>query len=95
MYKLIRATAIVVFSVTTAVWVYALTQHTFLLKEFWIYVGIFLVPGIAVCLSLWLMRLRKWWWKLIGTIFMIATGFFRPAQGQNLAGLVVRPCRAF
>ena len=75
MTKAIKRTALVVFTISTGVWVYALTQHTFLMREVWLYVGIFLVPGLAICLSLWLMKLKGWGWKLIGTIFMIASLF--------------------
>lgn len=71
MPKAVRITAIIVFAITAVVWAYALTQHTFLMREFWIYVGIFAVPGLAVCISLWLTLLKHWSWKLIGTICLL------------------------
>ncbi|HKJ17063.1 MAG TPA: hypothetical protein VJ984_06935 [Xanthomonadales bacterium] len=68
---MIRKTAIVVFVVSAIVWVYALTQHTFLLDEIWLYVGFFLIPIAAICAALWFFRLRNGWWKLLGTLLLI------------------------
>ena len=73
MPKPVLISAGIVFAITAAIWAYALTRHTFLMREFWLYVGIFTVPGGAVFISLWLMLLRHWAWKLIGTLAMIAS----------------------
>jgi hypothetical protein len=73
--KALKRTALIVFSITAVVWAYSLTQHTFLKREFWLYAGLFLIPGLAICISLWLMLLKRWWWKLIGTLLMIASLF--------------------
>ncbi len=73
MRKPLAITALIVFGITAGVWAYALTQHRFLMKEFWIYVGIFLVPGLAILISLWLLLLKKWWWKLTGLVLLVAS----------------------
>lgn len=73
MRKVLRFTALAVFAVTTVVWAYALTQHRFLMREFWLYVGIFMIPGLAICFSVWLLMLKKWWWKLSGAILLIGS----------------------
>ncbi|MDX1556540.1 MAG: hypothetical protein R3212_10980 [Xanthomonadales bacterium] len=73
MPRALKYTALIVFGITAVVWAYALTQHRFLMREFWLYVGIFMIPGLAICFSLWLLMLKKWWWKLIGFVLLIGS----------------------
>lgn len=68
-------TATIVFAVTAAVWAYALTQHTFLMREFWLYAAIFLAPGLAVCFSLWVILRRHPALKVLGGLSMVASLF--------------------
>ena len=64
-------TAIPVYLTTTVVWIIGVSNHTFLASEFWLYVGIFLVPASLVCVSSWLIFHRNIWCRVAGLIMVL------------------------
>ena len=64
-------TVVTVFSITSAVWIYGVTHHRFLASEIGIYIGIFLIPGAAVCTSIWLLLRKRPWNRIAGAILLI------------------------
>jgi len=64
-------TAIPVFLTTTIVWIIGVSNHTFLAREFWLYVGIFLVPAMLVCGCSWLVFHGQRWRRAIGMIMLV------------------------
>lgn len=63
--------AAVVYLVTAVVWTIGVTNHRFLWSEFWIYVGIFLLPGGLVCLSAWLIFMERLWARFVGIVLVL------------------------
>ena len=63
--------AIPVFILTSMAWaIGASTQHL-LASEFWLYVGIFLLPALAVCTCSWLVFQKVLWEKVVGGILLL------------------------
>ena len=60
-----------VFAITSAVWIYAVSHHTFLANEIGIYIGIFLIPGAAVCTCTWLLFRKQLRSRITGGILLI------------------------
>lgn len=71
MPKSLIYSAVPVFLTTTIVWIFGVSNHTFLANEFWLYVGIYLIPAVLVCVCSWLIFNRKPWYRLIGLIAII------------------------
>jgi len=71
MPKSIPYTAIPVFLVTSFVWAVAVSRHTFLAREFWLYVGMFLLPALLVCVSSWLVFQKTLWLRIVGGILAL------------------------
>ncbi len=71
MPKSLIYTAIPVFLVTGIVWYIGVSNHTFLASEFWLYVGLFLVPASAVCGCAWLVSQPFLWRKAIGLVLIL------------------------
>ena len=63
--------ALPVFVLTSIVWIYGVSRHTFLASEIGIYVGIFLVPGAAVCTSIWLVFQERTWLRVTGALLVV------------------------
>ena len=64
-------TAILVFLATAVVWTISVSNHTFLAREFWLYVGIFLIPAMLVCGCSWLIFHGQRWRRAIGMIMLV------------------------
>ena len=62
--------ALPVFIATSAVWIYGVSRHTFLASEIGIYIGIFLIPGAAVCTSIWLIFQNRTWGRVVGLLLL-------------------------
>jgi len=62
--------AIPIFLTTAIVWAIGVSSHTFLAREFWLYVGIFLVPALLVCGCLWLIFHGQLWRRVTGLILV-------------------------
>ena len=60
-----------VFLVTGIVWIYGVSRHTFLASEIGIYVGMFLIPGAAVCTSFWLIFQKRTWLRVTGALLIV------------------------
>ena len=60
-----------VFLATSIVWIYGVSRHTFLASEIGIYVGMFLVPGAAVCTSIWLIFQKRTWGRVTGFLLLL------------------------
>lgn len=60
-----------VFIVTGIVWIYGVSRHTFLASEIGLYVGIFLIPGAAVCTSIWLIFQKRTWLRVTGALLVV------------------------
>lgn len=71
MPKSLVYTAIPVFLITTVAWTIGVLNHRFLASEFWLYVGIFLLPALAVCACSWLIFQNIIWRKAIGAILLL------------------------
>ena len=71
MPKSLSYTAIPIFGITTVVWVIGVSNHTFLASEFWIYVGMFLVPAGAICASAWLIFRDSLWQQALGVLALL------------------------
>lgn len=66
-----------IFAITSVVWIAGVSNHIFLLREFWIYVGIFLVPAASVCACIWLISRDPTWRRVLGFIVLIpSTGIW-------------------
>ena len=71
MPKSLLYSAVPVFLLTGAVWVYGVSRHTFLASEIGLYVGIFLIPGAAVCTSIWLIFQKRTWVRVTGALLVV------------------------
>lgn len=71
MPRSIALSALPVFAITSAVWIYGVTHHRFLANEIGIYVGIFLIPGAAICTSIWLLFRKQLWSRITGAILLL------------------------
>ncbi len=71
MPKSLTYTAMPVFLVTSAAWVIGLSTQRLLMSEVWLYVGIFLLPALAVCACSWLIFQNIIWRKAIGAILLL------------------------
>ena len=63
--------ALPVFIITTGVWVYGVTHHTFLAREIGIYIGLFLIPGAIVCTCCWLVFQQRTWGRILGALLLL------------------------
>jgi len=63
--------SILVFALTGIAWVSGVSNHTFLASEFWLYVGIFLVPASAVCACTWLVFRAVLWQRILGLVLLL------------------------
>lgn len=63
--------ALPVFLITSIVWIYGVSRHTFLVQEIGIYIGIFLIPGAAVCASVWLIVQQRTWAHVVGLLLIL------------------------
>ena len=70
--NLIRYSALFMLLVTTAIWVFALFQHTFIFNEIWLYLAMFLGPVLLILFSEWLVLQKSSWLKFFGVILLIA-----------------------
>lgn len=61
-------TAIVVLLVTSIAWIVGVSSHRFLWREFWLYVGIFLLPALMVIGSAWMIVQERLWLRVLGFI---------------------------
>ena len=64
-------TAILVFLTTAVVWIVGVSSHTFLVREFWLYAGFFLIPATLVCGCSWLIFHGQRWRRAIGMIMLV------------------------
>ena len=64
----VTITAIVVFIVTSVAWVVGVSNHMFLANEFWLYVGIFLLPALLVVGSSWMIFQERMWLRVVGVV---------------------------
>jgi len=71
MSKTIKYSAVILFVVTSATWVFALFKHTFLMRELGLYVMIFLIPIVLVLISEWVMNHRNVWRRFVGVLLLI------------------------
>jgi hypothetical protein len=71
MPKSLIYSAVPVFLATTIAWIIGVSNHTFLAKEFWLYVGIFLIPGLLVCGCSWLIFHSQLWRRILGLIILV------------------------
>ena len=69
--KSLIISAVPVFLITSAAWIYGVSRHTFLAQELGIYIGIFIVPGAAVCASIWLILQRRTWGRVAGLLLIV------------------------
>lgn len=60
-----------VFLLTSIAWILGLSRHTFLASEIGIYIGIFLIPGAAVCTCFWLIFQRRFWGRILGFLLIV------------------------
>ncbi|GEM_PF-2945225 len=60
-----------VYAATALTWIYGITHHRFLMREFWLYAGIFFIPGALVCLSTWLTLQKAWWKRVTGALTLL------------------------
>lgn len=63
--------ALPVFVITSAVWIYGVSHHTFLANEIGLYIGLFLIPGAAVCACIWLLFCKRLWARITGAVLLI------------------------
>lgn len=63
--------AIPVFLATTIVWIIGVSNHVFLASEFWLYVGIFLIPAMSVCGCSWLIFQDQLWRRVTGLVIIL------------------------
>ena len=63
--------ALPVLLLTSIAWIIGVSRHTFLASEFWIYVGIFLIPGAAVCTCCWLIFQKRAWGRILGLLLVL------------------------
>lgn len=63
--------ALPVFLVTSIVWIYGVSRHTFLAQEIGIYIGIFLIPGAAICTCIWLIFQKRTWARVVGLLLIV------------------------
>ena len=71
MSKPLKYSAVLILVITSAVWIYGLTNHRFLLNEFWLYVLIFSVPAGLMCFSLWVLLHHAIWRVVLGIVILI------------------------
>lgn len=71
MPKSILFSAVPVFLITSMVWIYGVSRHTFLAQEIGIYFGIFLIPGAAICTCIWLIFHRRTWARVTGLLLIV------------------------
>ena len=69
--KSVTYSAIPVFLITSVVWIIGVSNHTFLMREFWLYVGIFTIPAAFVVGSFWLISDDPPWRRILGLILLI------------------------
>lgn len=72
-----------VFLTTTLVWIYGVSNHRFLMSEFWLYVGIYLIPALLVCGCVWLIFRKQTWQRATGVVLLL------PALGIWVISLVL------
>ncbi len=71
MPKSLIYSAIPVFLTTTIVWILGVSNHTFLANELWLYVGIFMLPAMSVCVCSWLIFCPQTWRRAVGAICLL------------------------
>lgn len=71
MPKSLIYSAVPVMLTTSIVWLIGVSTHTFLMSEFWLYVGIFFVPAMLVCGSSWLIFLDRVALRVLGIVLML------------------------
>lgn len=68
----IKYSAVIIFAINTGVWIYGLSKHRFLFNEIWLYLAIFLVPGLVILGSMWLMGKPPTWRRVLGFLIFLA-----------------------
>jgi hypothetical protein len=63
--------AIPVLVITSIVWIIGVSNHRFLWREFWLYVGIFTIPAAFVIGSFWLVAGEPTWRRIVGVLLLI------------------------
>jgi hypothetical protein len=71
MPKSLTFAAIPVFLATSLVWIAGVSNHTFLVNEIGLYVGIFLIPATLVCVCSWLIFHEQIWRRVVGLICVL------------------------
>ena len=69
--KSVLIAAVPVFAVTSVVWIIGVTNHTFLAREIWLYIGIFLLPALLVCGCVWMIFQERVWLRVVGVILAL------------------------
>jgi len=71
--KYSQMATVVIFGITTIIWVYSLATKTLLLRheEIAFLALLFVVPAGLVCASIWILLDARWWRRLLGTVFLL------------------------
>ena len=83
MSKSLKYSAAPVFVITSVVWIMGVSNHRFLASEFWIYVGMFLIPATAVCGCIWLISHGPVWRRILGSVLLV------PSMGTWVLSLLL------
>jgi hypothetical protein len=71
--KYSQTATVVIFGITTIIWVYSLATKTLLLRseEIAFLALLFAVPAGLVCAAIWILLDARWWRRLLGTVLLL------------------------